>query len=146
MKKNILDNLKVDEKLITEEEPQEPHDLVDASPPPSTTRPKMQAHLMRKSLQREQNQWRDILLSPEPILYMRFSTKLAAQSRRTRLYHARTYLMTIYEEVDEYQSMAEQLAAYSLVIKEIDNRWFIVILDLGLESDKLLTRDELDNL
>jgi hypothetical protein len=145
MPKNILDNLKVDEKLIAEEEPIEPEELY-LEPPPQMPTPKLQAHLLRKSLQKEQNQWRDILLSPEPILYMRFTSKLAAQSKRTRLYHARTFLMSVYSESDDYVALAEQLAAYSLAIEQIGERWCIAILDLGLEAEDLLTRDELDNL
>ncbi|KKN65188.1 hypothetical protein LCGC14_0483640 [marine sediment metagenome] len=144
-KSNLLDDLDVDADLL---KPQEDEN-VDVelneflSTIPQAPR-KLQAHLLRRSLQREQNQWNDILLNPEDTLYMKFPSKLAAQSKRTRLYHARTYLMLTYAQVKEYNYIAEQLAAYSLSIVERSGTFYIAILNLGIEAEELLTPDEVE--
>ena len=142
---NLLDDLEIDADLL---KPQEDDEIdVELNEFLSTiprVEKKLPAHLLRRSLEREQNQWKDIVLSPEDTLYMKFPSKLAAQTKRTRLYHARTYLMLTYAQVPEYNYKAEQLAAYSLAIKEIDGKYYIAILNLGLEAEELLTPDEIE--
>ena len=142
-KPNLLDDLEVDADLIKPQEDidTELNEFLESTP---RVEKKLQAHLLRRSLEREQKQWNDIRLSPENILYMRFPSKLAAQTKRTRLYHARTYLMSVYSQSGFYHHISEQLAAYSLAIKEIDGKYYIAILNLGIEAEELLTPDELE--
>ncbi len=140
---NILDDLEIDVDLIKPQEDidVELNEFLESRP---RVEKKLQAHLLRRSLKKEQDQWTDILLSPEDTLYMRFNSKIAAQTKRTRLYHARTYLMATYSQVKEYHHISEQLAAYSLAIKEIDSKYYIIILNLGIEAEELLTPDEVE--
>jgi hypothetical protein len=72
----------------------------------------MPRHLMRKSLKREEDEWIELYNLNKTEAYIKFPSITQAKTKRTRLYHARTYLNHILETSNP--ELIERINSYSI--------------------------------
>lgn len=133
MSSTKLDDLDLEGQVL-KDTPQIPTHPLGASEPHKLAR-----HLTRHSLERERELWNKILIEDMPDkLGIKVQSKDAGVNLRTRLYHARTFI--VYSIKDTYPEMAAELQRWSISVKchEPAEQWYTVLLrgpkDMTLED------------
>ena len=128
---NLLDDLQVDENLIT---PEDEEPFFQENPVLNSQKSSLPAHIKR-SHKIEEDEWNfGILTSHVEKLSLRVGTKERAQQKRNRLYNARTYLK--YTERGRLNMPVYEgpLDDWTLCLEERDGTWFVVALNLKLDG------------
>lgn len=79
---------------------------------PEPTKFTMPRHLMRKSLKREEDEWIELFNLNKTEAYIKFKSITQAKTKRTRLYHARTYLNHILQATNP--ELIDKINSYSI--------------------------------
>jgi hypothetical protein len=138
MPKNILDNLKVDEKLLKPEaEPdwaEAEDDLTLPRLATQDTKSSLPAHIKR-SHKKEEDEWNYIILPTASVrLSLKAGSEAQARLKRNKLYNARTYLKYVHKIQHEQAAYTGPLDDWTLVLENKEGVWYIVALNISVDE------------
>jgi len=108
---------------------------------PDRTPLKLPSHLMRRSLDTECIEWSAIVSDPRDVIWLKMRDKTMAQSKRTRYYHARTYLMEVAKKQLDFD-FKERIGGYTINVMKRNNSYYLQFVQCHLDEFELLDEPE----